>query len=103
MWQREIRLALVGPLVNLALAGLAAAIVTALGHAASSSGSGPFCKPRTCLASVVWANLYIAILNLMPAYPLDGGRIVRAFFSRSLDLPPPRGAPSPSAMPLPWS
>ena len=36
--------------------------------------------------SVVWANLYLALLNLMPAYPLDGGRILRAFFSRTLDL-----------------
>src|SRR5207248_10176128 len=35
---------------------------------------------------LVWANLYIALLNLMPAYPLDGGRILRAFISRSIDL-----------------
>jgi len=36
--------------------------------------------------SLVWANLYIALLNLMPAYPLDGGRILRAFISRSIDV-----------------
>ena len=33
----------------------------------------------------MWANFYLAILNLMPAYPLDGGRILRALFSRTLD------------------
>ena len=42
-------------------------------------------------------NLYIAILNLMPAILLDGGRIAQALFSRTTDIPPPRGAPSPSA------
>jgi CBS domain-containing protein len=35
----------------------------------------------------VWANLYIALLNLLPAYPLDGGRLVRVFFARTMDAP----------------
>ena len=35
--------------------------------------------------SLVWANIYLAGINLLPAYPLDGGRILRAYFARSID------------------
>jgi CBS domain-containing protein len=48
--------------------------------------SWPWLYARNLPRSLVWANLYIALLNLMPAYPLDGGRILRAFISRSIDL-----------------
>jgi Zn-dependent protease len=85
MWQREIRLALVGPMVNLALAGLALAIITASGKDVEL-WKLPFMRPANLPRSVVWANIYLAGLNLMPAYPLDGGRILRAFLSRRIDL-----------------
>jgi Zn-dependent protease/CBS domain-containing protein len=84
LWKRDIRLALVGPLVSLALAGLAAAAVTAAGHG-GVLWQWPFLQSAKLPKSVVWANLYLAIFNLMPAYPLDGGRILRAFLSRTLD------------------
>lgn len=84
LWKREIRLALVGPLVSLALACLSAAAVTASGRGVEL-WKWPFLQATNLPRSLVWANLYLAILNLMPAYPLDGGRILRAFFSRTLD------------------
>jgi Zn-dependent protease/CBS domain-containing protein len=84
LWKREIRLALVGPLVSLALACLAAAVVTATGRGGDLL-QWPFMQSAKLPKSLAWANFYLAILNLMPAYPLDGGRILRAFFSRTLD------------------
>ena len=85
MWKREVRVALVGPLVNLALACLAAAVFTATGSGADL-WKWPFLQAANLPRSVVWANLYLAILNMMPAYPLDGGRLVRVYFARTLDI-----------------
>jgi Zn-dependent protease/CBS domain-containing protein len=84
VWKREVRLALVGPLVSLALAGFAAAAVAGSGRDIDL-WKWPFLQSTNLPRSVVWANLYLAIFNLMPAYPLDGGRILRAFFTRTLD------------------
>lgn len=84
-WQREIRLAIIGPLVNLGFAGLSIAAIAAAGRGIDL-WSWPFLYARNLPRSLVWANLYIALLNLMPAYPLDGGRILRAFVSRTVDV-----------------
>jgi Zn-dependent protease/CBS domain-containing protein len=84
LWQREVRLALVGPLASLALASLAVGVVTASGRG-YELWKFPFLQATNLPKSLVWANLYLAALNLLPAYPLDGGRILRAFFSRTLD------------------
>jgi Zn-dependent protease/CBS domain-containing protein len=83
-WKRDIRLALVGPLVNLALALLSAGAVLAIAPEISL-WKWPFLQPSNLPRSLVWANLYLAGLNLLPAYPLDGGRVLRALFSRTLD------------------
>jgi Zn-dependent protease/CBS domain-containing protein len=83
-WKREVSIALTGPLVNLAFAIIAAAVILA-----SVPGvhlfEWPWLQPGNLPRSLVWANLYIAGLNLLPAYPLDGGRVLRAFFVRSID------------------
>jgi Zn-dependent protease/CBS domain-containing protein len=85
LWKRDIRLALVGPLVNLALAGLSAAAIRAAAPGIEL-WKWPLLQPANLLRSLVWANLYLAALNLMPAYPLDGGRILRAILSRTTDV-----------------
>ncbi len=35
------------------------------------------------MRSTVWLNLLLGLLNLLPAYPLDAGRMLRSGFSRS--------------------
>jgi Zn-dependent protease/CBS domain-containing protein len=83
-WTREFRLALVGPLVSFTLALLSAGVVLAAVPGVEL-WKWPFLQAGNLPRSVVWANLYIAVLNFLPAYPLDGGRILRAIFSRTID------------------
>jgi Zn-dependent protease/CBS domain-containing protein len=86
MWKREVRVALAGPLVSLAMASLAALAITGANKGVDL-WSWPFFSASNLPRSIVWANLYIALLNLLPAYPLDGGRLVRVFFARTMDAP----------------
>jgi Zn-dependent protease/CBS domain-containing protein len=83
-WKRDVKIALTGPLANLLFAAVAAAVISVtLPHA--NLWQWPFLQSGNLPRSLVWANLYLAGLNLLPAYPLDGGRVLRAYFARSID------------------
>ena len=84
-WKREIRIAAAGPLVNLVIALVSGVVVLAY-FPQAQLWTKPFVHSNHLLRSLVWANLYIGLFNLLPAYPLDGGRILRAYFSRTLDM-----------------
>jgi Zn-dependent protease/CBS domain-containing protein len=84
-WKRDIRIAVAGPLVNLAIAGLAALILPTV-IPGFSLMARPLIHSSALLRSIVWANVYLGLFNLLPAYPMDGGRALRAVFSRSMDM-----------------
>ena len=66
---QEYLVAIAGPLVSLFLAGAAAVLLPV-----ASSGSAF----KIVLFLLVWSNLGVAIFNLLPGLPLDGGRLLRA-------------------------
>jgi Zn-dependent protease len=84
-WRRDIRIAVAGPLVNLCIAGLSALILLAAIPNFSLTAR-PLVHASALLRSMVWWNLYLGLFNLLPAYPMDGGRVLRAFFSRRVDM-----------------
>jgi len=84
-WKRDIRVAAAGPLVNLFIAGLSALVLLAVIPGLSLTAK-PLLDSSALLRSIVWANLYLGLFNLLPAYPMDGGRVLRAFFSRRVDV-----------------
>jgi len=84
-WKRDIRIAVAGPLVNLFIAGLSALVLFAAIPGFSLTAR-PLLDPNALLRSIVWANLSLGLFNLLPAYPMDGGRALRAVFSRRVDM-----------------
>lgn len=79
----ELAIAVAGPAVNVVLAG-AFALIKAMGTLSS-----PTVFPHTLLAEFLGAliklNLGMVIFNMIPAFPLDGGRVFRALLCFFLD------------------
>ena len=78
----ELRVALAGPAANLLVALVSATIIAAVAPGIALF-SRPLIHAGHLLRSLVWINAGLTVLNLMPAYPLDGGRILRAWLARS--------------------
>ena len=78
---QEVAVALAGPAVNLAIFAVLA-LIFGLGSAAT---------PLTELslaalpAQIAVLNLVLALFNLLPAFPMDGGRVLRALIATRMD------------------
>ena len=83
----QFALAFAGPLAN-GITGLALA-ATFLGAGGSIDLlSPPFITPGNLIRSTVWLQWGMALLHLLPAYPLDFGRLIRGSFARKHGLAP---------------
>ena len=87
----ELRITVAGPLVNFVLAGLLWLLERALqstfpGLVAGGPFHGYFFAGSGGLLSMlVGMNLVLGIFNLIPAFPMDGGRIFRALLALRVD------------------
>jgi CBS domain-containing protein/Zn-dependent protease len=68
------RMAFVGPLASIGFGLLLAAIVLAAAPGINLIDR-PWIAPSYLLRAVVWLNLLLGAINLLPALPLDGGRV----------------------------
>lgn len=78
--RQELNVAIAGPLASLAVAVVLGGIVYAV------YGATALFDPRVgglahFLARLAWLNVILVIFNLLPAFPADGGRVLRALLA----------------------
>lgn len=76
--RQELWISLAGPAVNVVLAGLFLGAAALIAPARIVVGAG---LGTSLLGLAVSVNLFMGIFNLIPALPMDGGRVLRAMLS----------------------
>lgn len=84
-WKRDIRIAIAGPTVNLMIAFASASILLAVAPEIHLWTKPWDLQSGNLPRALVWSNLWLGLFNLLPAYPMDGGKVLRAIFSRRMD------------------
>ena len=80
---KEFWIAIGGPAVNVVIAiGLAFILLLTGGTFAPEALEAP---GSHALASLMWINVVLALFNMLPAFPMDGGRVLRALLALRWD------------------
>ena len=88
---QELIVALAGPAVNVVIAG---GLFLLLGAGVGLGGIKSLGDPGTALlARLAAVNIFLVVFNLIPAFPMDGGRVLRAVLALRMGfLPATRNA-----------
>lgn len=81
---RETWIAVAGPLVNLFLAGFSGLVLLAW-TSTVDLWSQPWITTAALRRSFFWTNVFLFGFNLLPAFPSDGGKVLRAWLARKMD------------------
>ena len=81
---RDIRVAVAGPLLNLIIAAIAGVLILSFAPQVKLWAQ-PYVHATNLPRSLFWGNLFLGAFNLLPAYPMDGGRILRALLAERMD------------------
>ncbi|MDQ3101981.1 MAG: site-2 protease family protein [Bacteroidota bacterium] len=83
--KQEFLITVAGPLVNLVIAGIGFLVLAATGVSMLFSGTMLNAASWTSVIMfVVGSNLVLFFFNLIPAFPMDGGRILRSLLSMKM-------------------
>ncbi|MBT8189797.1 MAG: site-2 protease family protein [Bacteroidia bacterium] len=84
---QELKIAIAGPLVNLILAAIFFMVIQIYGNfiMPEEESLGILMHPIGFVQMLLVLNLVLFAFNLIPAFPMDGGRILRALLSYRTD------------------
>lgn len=80
----EFRMALAGPLVSLGISGFLFLIISATAGVPAFHGMEEL-TAASFLYNLMVLNLALALFNLIPAFPMDGGRMLRSLLAIRFD------------------
>ncbi|MGC9293020.1 MAG: CBS domain-containing protein [Acidobacteriaceae bacterium] len=78
----QVVLAVIGPITNFSAALVLLGLILAVSPTVAIF-SRPLVTPTHLLRSAFWLNVFLGLVNLLPAYPLDAGRLLRGGLSHS--------------------
>jgi Zn-dependent protease/predicted transcriptional regulator len=80
--EMQMRMAVIGPIANIGFGLLLAAMALTVSPEVNLFDR-PWMSPSYLLRAAVWVNLLLGAVNLLPASPLDGGRVFRGEFAKT--------------------